>query len=248
MDERIAKGLAAQFEKHRIVFWYDNQRDMQHVFNALELPNIEKLEVSNNEFGLKYRILREEAEQKFLLYHNGPPPELPKNNWLYDVERASGVFNADQISIWLADLDLPHTQRGLIEEHRDFFKSAQRLKDLKSLLRPEDPARAIKGKMICAATGSTTFDEAIERLLADLASKKDDKLRLLQRTGLHDFLWSQISTNYGYTAETPDLEDFALELFKTAFARAGGQEGDLSDEAYVFFGRWENQCAVRSRL
>ena len=57
------------------------------------MPDIEKIEIKNNEYGMKYRILRDEQKQKFLLYHEGPqPPDL--QNWLLDVLLAHGEFRA----------------------------------------------------------------------------------------------------------------------------------------------------------
>ena len=65
MSDRIAASLRRLFEDHRIVFWYDADRDMRGEFDAVDLPGVTKLEIANNEFGLKLRILRREVE--------GPP-------------------------------------------------------------------------------------------------------------------------------------------------------------------------------
>ena len=102
MKDRISQALANIFKKHRIIFWYDAKKELRGEFEALELPGTEKLELRNNEFGLKYRIMREQPEQKFLLYHEGPqPPDL--DNWLLDVLLAHGEFRTDQAGIWLSD-------------------------------------------------------------------------------------------------------------------------------------------------
>ena len=37
MSERIAKGLQAQFEKHRIVFWYDPNREFRTAFDDVQM-------------------------------------------------------------------------------------------------------------------------------------------------------------------------------------------------------------------
>ena len=37
MDERIVQGLKSQFEKHRIVFWYDSKKEMREQFDNLEI-------------------------------------------------------------------------------------------------------------------------------------------------------------------------------------------------------------------
>ena len=72
MNNRIADALLPLFEKHRIVFWYDAKQELRADFEAVALPDVVKLEIANNEYALKYRILREEPEQRFLLYHAGP--------------------------------------------------------------------------------------------------------------------------------------------------------------------------------
>ena len=37
MLDRIAKGLQTQFDKHRIVFWYDPNREFRGAFEEVEL-------------------------------------------------------------------------------------------------------------------------------------------------------------------------------------------------------------------
>ena len=39
-DERIINGLTAQFERHRLVFWYDAKQDLRVTFDSLELPDV----------------------------------------------------------------------------------------------------------------------------------------------------------------------------------------------------------------
>ena len=58
MDESILQGLKSQFQKHRIVFWYDAKKEMREQFDNLELDGIEKIEINNDEFSIKYRILK----------------------------------------------------------------------------------------------------------------------------------------------------------------------------------------------
>lgn len=83
--DRITQALTRIFDKHRIVFWYDAKKELRKDYEALNLPDVAKIELLNNEFGVKYRVLREEPEQKFLLYREGPQPE-EINNWLLDIQ------------------------------------------------------------------------------------------------------------------------------------------------------------------
>ena len=70
-NDWIVQALLRMFDRHRIVFWYDAKHELRSDFEALTLPDVEKLEIANNEFGIKRCILREHPEQKFLLYKDG---------------------------------------------------------------------------------------------------------------------------------------------------------------------------------
>jgi len=67
----LPRLLTKLFERHRIVFWYDAKKELRSDFDAIALPETEKLELINNEYAVKYRILRENPTQKFLLYREG---------------------------------------------------------------------------------------------------------------------------------------------------------------------------------
>ena len=71
MSSRIEQALTKLFDRHRVIFWYDAKQELRDDFEALSLPGIEKLELTNNEYNVKYRVLREQPEQKFLLYREG---------------------------------------------------------------------------------------------------------------------------------------------------------------------------------
>ena len=131
---QIETALAKIFDRQRIVFWYDVKRELRAEFDALALPGVEKIVLGNNQFGVKYRILREAPEQKFLLYHEGPPPE-DIDNWLLDVELAHGSFRADQTALWVHELGLGPEFTGVIGPHAEFFQAVRRREALKAALR-----------------------------------------------------------------------------------------------------------------
>ena len=76
----------------------------------MQLDGIEKLEINNNEFSLKHRLLREQPKQSFLLYKEVAEPKA-LDNWLLDVQLAEGEFRTDQSAIWLSELELPNAFR-----------------------------------------------------------------------------------------------------------------------------------------
>ena len=248
-NPKITQALTNLFDKQRIVFWYDNQLEFRADFEALVLEGVEKIELVNNEFGVKYRILREQPEQKFLLYREGgEPPHL--ENWLLDVQLASGnSFRTDQVALWLAELALGPDCYPLLEAHVAFFESARRREDLLKLMQQGDSDNILRLKMlaVCADT-EPRLDVILEELLAELASTGVARIKLIESSGLSSFLWEQMKRAYGYVSEQPGLHDFVIELFKACFLMGTDPEhkARLSAESLVFLKRWKDSRSHES--
>ena len=240
MNDRIAHALSKLFERHRIVFWYDAKQELRDDFEALQLPGIEKIELANNQFGVKYRILREEPEQKFLLYREGPQP-ADLDNWLLDVQLAHGEFRTDQVAIWLSELELGLEFTDVVQAHAEFFQAIKRKDALKKLLKADDTAGQIRLKMLAVCTGSEPrMDAVVENLLQELADGRDEKIKLIGRCSLDGFLWEQMTRCYGYKSDEPGIRDFAIELFKSCYAMGTDGQVKLSGDALVFLKRWKD--------
>lgn len=240
MSDRISQALSRLFDKHRIIFWYDTKQELRSDFETVSIPDVEKLEIANNEYGLKYRILRESPDQKFLLYKEGPQPE-DLDNWLLDVQLAHGEFRTDQVAIWLSELDLGLEFAEVAQAHAEFFQVIKRKDALKKLLKPDDTAGQLRLKMLAVCAGSEPrMDSVVETLLQQLAEERDDGIRLIERCGLDSFLWEQLTRFYGYEASEPSLRDFVIELFKSCYAMGTDGEVKLTGDALVFLKRWKD--------
>lgn len=240
-EEHISRGLQAQFEHHRIVFWYDAKQELRDAFNEVSLPGVTKIEIDNDEFTIKHRVLRLEPQQKFLIYKHGPEPETLTDNWLLDVQLAHGVFRADQTQILLADLGLDLGFADTLSAHEEFFRSKKRTEQLKAALKPEDDRLSLRFKMLLICTGSDQdIEGVIGAVFEEHAHQEDEIQRLLKRCNLDDFLWDLLERRYGYQTDTPSVSDFALELFKSCFFMALGGDAMLNREAHVLFKRWKN--------
>ena len=240
MSEQLQRALGRLFDRHRIVFWYDSGQELRADFDALALGGVEKLEIANNEFGLKRRILREAPKQKFLLYHHGPRP-ADEANWLLDVLLAHGELRTDQAAIWLSELGLGPEFGDLVSEHAEFFGAEKRKLALKAQLKPEDVPSRIRLKMIAVCAGAEPrLDNVLEQLLQELADGREEKIRLIERCGLAGALWKQLEQSFGYRSDNPGLRDFVVELFKSCYAHGTDGEVSLRDEARVFINRWKD--------
>lgn len=240
MENRIAQALTKLFDRHRIVFWYDAKLELRDDFEALSLPAVEKLELINNEYGIKYKLLREQPEQKFLLYREGPQP-ADLDNWLLDVQLAHGEFRTDQVAIWLSELELGLEFTDVVQANAEFFKAIKRKDALKTLLKADDTAGQIRLKMLAVCTGSEPrMDAVVENLLQELADGRDEKIKLVGRCSLDGFLWEQMIRYYGYKSDEPGIRDFAIELFKSCYAMGTNGQVKLTSDAMVFLKRWKD--------
>ena len=240
-EEHITRGLQAQFERHRIVFWYDAKQELREAFDEVSLPDVMKIEIQNDEFSIKHRVLKREPEQKFLIYKHGPEPEKLTDNWLLDVQMAHGVFQATQTQVLLAELGLDLGFADTLAAHEEFFRSKKRTEDLKAILTPEDDRITLRFKILLICTNSDQdIEGVIGSLFAERANQTDEIQRLLKRCNLEDFLWEQLERRYGYVTEEPSISDFALELFKSCFLMAIGGDAKLNSESQVLFRRWKN--------
>lgn len=242
-NAKIEQALGNLFEKQRIVFWYDTRREFRADFDSLALPGVEKIELTNNDFGVKYRVLREQPEQKFLLFKDGPEP-AHLENWLLDVQLASGsTFRTDQVALWLAELELGPDAYPLLEAHVAFFEAAKRREKLKEWLEPGDSQQALRQKMLAVCVGcEPRVDVMLETLLAEAAAGTDTRYKLVERSGLSGHFWELIKRHYGYSNDQPGLQDFVIELFKTCFLTEVDAEfkPQLSSEIKVFISRWKD--------
>lgn len=240
MNDRISKALTKLFDRHRIIFWYDAKKELRNDFEALELAGIEKLELVNNEFGVKYRLLREEPEQKFLLYREGPQ-SADLENWLLDVQLAHGEFRTDQAALWLSELELGLEFVNLVQTHTEFFKAVKRKESLKDLLKPDDTEGKVRLKMLAVCAGAEPrLDTVLESLFAELSEGRDDRFKLIARCNLDKSLWELMSRTYSYQSDTPGIRDFVIELFKSCYAMGTDGQVKLSSDALVFLRRWKD--------
>ena len=214
MGKSISESLIKLFSKNRLVFWHDKNKNMWEEFQEIKIKGVEKVEINNNEFSLKYKILKEKPYQKFLIYKNELADEHKEDNWLLDIELYSAIFTTDKIKIWMSELELETYYIDTVKEHRIFFNSEKRRKSLKGILKKEDNLDIFKRKLLLSISES---EEDIEGLIGKLFEEsflqKEDKLKLIRKCNLEKYMWDLFDKEYNYKNVEPKIYDFALQLF-----------------------------------
>jgi uncharacterized protein (TIGR02687 family) len=244
----IQSALSSLFAKHRIVFWYDAKKELRQEFESILLPGVETIEIANNEYAVKHRILREKPVQKFLLYHEGSQPD-DLNNWLLDVLLAQGLFSADQVSLWMNELELPPSLWDLVQEHIEFFKDDRRRAGLKARLNSDDSHLVIRIKMLAVCVNADVenrLESVLEILLAELAEDRHEKFDLIQRCNLDSFFWGRLEAQFGYKSKNPGVRDFAISLFKACYAQSLEESSTLTQDAIIFLKRWRDNIRYQT--
>ena len=242
---QIEDALLGLFNRYRIVFWYDTKKEFRQTYNEIYLPAVEKLEIDNNQFGIKYQILHEKPGQKYLLYHEGSQPS-DNANWLLDIQLSETVFNADQTSLWLTELRLDPSFLSLIATHHKFFENEAYRSLLKSSLTNSDTKPVILQKMLAIlAQCDPDLDEICYRLLAELAQSKQELFELINSCSLEDFLWKEAQRKYGYKSDVKSLEDFTLKLFEEGLSVGMGEKPKMTNDAYILLKRWKDNVTTQ---
>jgi uncharacterized protein (TIGR02687 family) len=236
----IKKYLQDLFKKERIVFWYDEKEEFKEDLQTLDLENVTVVEVQNNEFGVKRRIIREEPNGKFLLYFSHAKPEN-QDNWLLDLLLANGEFHTDRSSVILQELGLSQEFKYLVEKYLPFFRSSKRQKDLKNILTDSETEKSLQYKMLAVLCNcQETLDDILLVLVTDLALKDEGRYKQIVDINLDTFLWRQIETSLGYKTDKPSIRDFVFYLFTTVYDSILGERSFINNNTLVFMNRWKD--------
>lgn len=242
--ERIEEALLRLFQKYRVVFWYDEKKELTEQFQALSLTGVEKIEVENNQFRVKYRILREDPNQKYLLYFRTAHPNLTEN-WLLDIELSNYVFHTDQEALYLQELELPMHLKEMVNQHIAFFKSKERRLKLKELLIPEENEESIREKIL-AVVFNVPDVNCVSFLLAhfNAFALDDDTIeKELTRFNLLAFYWDLVSARYNYKTDEPGIYDFLLEVFSANSPL--GKPGTVNRESKILLSVWKDTLSYQ---
>jgi uncharacterized protein (TIGR02687 family) len=246
INAKVQAALEKLFHQHRLVFWYDENAEMTSLFNGIQIPEVEKLFIENNEFTLKHQVLIEQPTQHFLLYQAKARP-TDNENWMLDLLLSNYEFHTEASSFILQHLDLPQEFKSLVQQHEEFFTNEKRINDLKVLLEPEDRESKIRLKMLAIICSTEPeWEKILYVLFTEAYRNKQDKYKAIDKFGFSGFLWETIEKKYNYKSTSPTIKDFLLHLVQDNFERTiSNGKPVLNKEAYLFVNRWKENTKAR---
>jgi uncharacterized protein (TIGR02687 family) len=244
----IQRSLERHVSRNRVVFWYDGKGEWSGDLEQLDLTGVEKIQIANNEIGIKFRVLLDEPKQKFLIY---VPTERPndEDNWLLDILLSNAEFHADRASLHLQETGLPPEYRNLAEEHATFFSRKERREALKGQIQQDETHRTIRRRMMAIVLKAQdhSLDAILLRLCEELAGAEllDPVTNTLGEFELIDPFWKEVEVQYGYQSSHPSLLDFVIGLFQNNAPLGAEVKTKLRSQAVVFLSRWKDSNSSR---
>lgn len=230
---KIEQRLNTLFQEHRIIIWYDDGGSLKDEFDSINL-DIKKLEINNNEFGIKVKVLYEDKESRYLIYSQNTEP-LMEDNWLLDIEQSFYKFSADPISMIVSELELDITKKAFISEHKAFFNAKTRLEKYKSIISEKDSDEDLTNKMIAIILNC---DETIEEILFKLISN-EDLVQELEKFNLTKKLLKQLDLKFKYKSEILSIKDLTYKFLQNHFySSIDSKKCELNKEATLFVKHW----------
>ena len=238
---KIQNVLSEQFNKHRYIFWYDEDGAMEDLATGMEIEGVETLILDHNAFSLKYRILTgTQPERGFLIYSREKEPEAA-DNWLLDLQMEGMKFCADMASLYATECNIPlELKAQIVDNHLEFFKVAKNRTKLASILRAGMNSEEIIGNMLAVTANTTiaTYDQLTYILADESINEKTDLLERLEEYNLLSTYWGMVEKAFGYNKHR-QIKDLVIVLFKDELDSILDR-GSLTNEAHIFMRDWRD--------
>ena len=229
----IQQRLKTIFKKERLVFWYDDNEELKNEFEAIDLDGVTKLEIDNNEFGIKRQLLSLQPRDKFLIYSPTPAPH-GEDNWLLDLNIANYMFSADKTSLILQNLGLDVSFKEFISKFDKFFNAQTRLEALRALLSDKESNDTLALKIMAISIGC---DDNIDSIMLKLFSNDEKHCETLKKYSLTEEFFKAVKTKYTYDGES--VKELLHKLFQNHFYYLlDKRKSTLNSDARLFVKSW----------
>lgn len=217
-------------ECHRLVFWYDPDREFEGALASLDLEGVTILRLDEiGALALKIKLELKDPYGQYLIYAPFAEPDH-EDDWLLDIKFYNHVFYADRASVVLNELGLKQVSlRGHIAQRLAFCRSQDRLDRLKKWVQPEDVDRDLDLKMLAVLTRADQphVFNVLMRLYEGFCEDGNCSLKTvpkvweeIRKLDLTAAFWDLMERAFGYRQEQPTLSDLLIRLMVTDLAIA----------------------------
>ncbi len=228
----IQQRLKTIFQTQRLVFWYDDNEALKNEFNEIDLDDVTKLEIDNNEFGIKRQLLSLQPTDKFLIYSLTLAPQ-DEDNWLLDLNIANYMFSADKTSLILQNLGLDVSFKEFIGGYDKFFNAPSRLEAFRAMIGNNESNDSLALKIMAVSIGC---DDNLESIMLRVFGA-DKYFETLSKYGLEQEFFKAVKSKFTYDGES--VKDLLYKLLQNHFYyHLDKTKCTLNSDARLFVKSW----------
>ena len=237
LNRKFAAPLP-EFYKRRIVVWYDEDREFEDQIDSLTITGAKILKLTgSNNFYAKKLLAVDDPTGSYLVYCP-LSYETEEDDWLLDVELYGEEFRADQISMWMDEMQIPETPalRKAFKMYRKFFKAqGRRNKVVAQGTTPTKPAQLQMAIMAALANIKEPKPAQIMKavLQAGLDMEKNAIWQEFVSYDIAEAFWVMAGQGTGYKNPDADLRHLAAHLLLTAATRTLRQDAFSGLESLI---------------
>lgn len=219
LNKRFAEPLP-DFFKRRVIFWNDEDGDFKDVVSELNLDNAKVVVLQeNNNFAVKRLLTSEDLDHNYLVY-NQFATEL-EDDWLLDIKLFSEDFRADQLSIWMQEMNIAPIPavREQLKEYKQYLNAAAR-RNILAQFGPEITSTQYLHMAVLASILKTRMNpkEIIKAVVKDGTDVQNKaKLDLLTYSASDKF-WMLVDRATGFNSSS-NIDDMDAHIVLSAASK-----------------------------
>lgn len=225
LEQRFAEPLD-EFYKRRIIFWNDEDGDIEEEVASLELTNAKVLLLTpTNQFASKKLLSSDDQKNNYLVYN--PLIVDPEHDWFLDIKLYSEEYRADQTSRWMQDMHIANTPelRKEVKLYKGFFNAASRrnlISDFDGII---DKKSLLYMSILAGICGvkERVPENIIKAVLVDGDDVKNTiKLDFLKYS-VSDLFWTMVHNTTGFNS-SEKIDDLTTHVVLSAISRTMSSE------------------------
>ena len=255
--KKFSPSELKDYEKRKIVFWYDRDKtawdqekqapgeELEQIIQVLKGQAIKFRILDNNYFETKKLLEIEDPESNYLIYC--PDKERAhEDNWLFDIQLYSSRFENSRISDIKSEFEIDgHELDDFFTKYEKFFgNQKERVQPLKKLHQQDWREKEfILGMLaVFSKTPALDFKQIIrDTMLRSLDEAENPVWENISKFELEENFWELAEEDFGFSAKNPTLKKLFLSFLVTHIKRYSG----ISLAGYdQYVDRKENECQI----
>ncbi|MDD4497575.1 MAG: BREX-1 system phosphatase PglZ type A, partial [Methanosarcinaceae archaeon] len=245
------------YEKRKIVFWYDKDKtawdeekqgpgeELEEIVQILAEHGIRFHILSNNYFETKKLLEIEDTESNYLVYCPAGEREH-EDNWLFDIQLYSARFENSRISDIKSEFEIAgYELDGFFTKYEKFFANQkERVQPLKRLYQRDWKEKEFLLGMLAVFSKTQAPDFKLivrDLMLRGLEEGENQAWENISKFRLKEAFWELTEEEFGFSAKGPTLRKLYLSFLITHVKHYSG----ISLKGYEqYLNRKENEGQI----